>query len=132
MKEYVYDAGALALLMAGDIRLKSYVAEATRGDAASHVSSVDLAEFYYKTGEKLGIETAETWFLRIVNSDIHVQDADKNLARDAGLNKIRYRGRLSLADCYAAAETAKRKAVLLTTDKDLAQVKEIEASYFKV
>ncbi len=131
MKRYVYDAGALSLLLAGDSRLKTFVTEASRGHASAHTNVVNLAEFYYKTGQKLGIETAETWFVRIVNSNLQVEVPDADLARDAGTYKIHYRQSLSLADCFAAAETARRRAVLLTTDNDLNKVKEIEVRYFK-
>jgi predicted nucleic acid-binding protein len=131
MKRYVYDAGAPGLLLAGDSRLKSFVAEASRGHASAHTNVVNLAKFYYKTGQKLGLETAETWFLRIVNSNIQVEVPDVDLARDAGTYRIHYRQNLSLADCFAAAEAARRRAVLFTTDEDLNKVKEIEARYFK-
>jgi len=131
LKRYVYDAGALGLLLAGDNRLKNFVAEVSRGHASAHASVINLAEFYYKTGQKLGLETAETWFLRIVNSKLQVENADTILARQAGIHKIHYRDKLSLADCFAVAEAARQKAVLLTTDEDLEKIKEIEARYFK-
>jgi len=131
LKRYLYDAGALGLLLAGDNRLKNFVAEVSRGQASAHASVINLAEFYYKTGQKLGLETAETWFLRIVNSKLQVENADANLAKEAALHKIHYRDKLSLADCFAVAEAVRQKALLLTTDEDLEKVKEIEARYFK-
>ena len=66
-----------------------------------------------------------------MNSNLKVEGADSDLARDAGKYKILYRKNLSLADCFAVAETARRRAVLLTTDEDLKEVKEIEVRYFK-
>jgi len=131
LKRYLYDAGALGLLLAGDNRLKNMVAEVSRGQASAHASVINLAELYYKTGQKLGLETAETWFLRIINSKIQVENADTGLAREAGLHKIHYRDKLSLADCFALAEAERQKAVLLTTDKDLESVKEVETRYLK-
>lgn len=131
MKRYIYDAGALVLLLAGDNRLKNMVADVSRGQATAHASVINLAEFYYKTGQKLGLETAETWFLRLVNSKLQVENADTSLAREAALHKIRYRDKLSLADCFALAEATRQKAVLLTTDEDLERVKEVETRYFK-
>jgi predicted nucleic acid-binding protein len=131
MKSYVYDAGALSLLLIGDSRLKGFVAEVSRGQASAHTNAVNLSELYYKTGQKLGVETAETWFHRILNSNLHVEGADAELAREAGAYKIRYRGSLSIADCFAAAETIRRKGTLLTTDADLKLVKEIDARFLK-
>jgi len=131
LKRIVYDAGALGLLLAGDSRLKNLVAEVSRGHATAHVSVVNLAEFYYKTGQKVGLETAETWFLRIVNSKLQVQNADAEVAREAALYKIRYSERLSLADGFAVAEAARQKAVLVTTDQDLEEVEGVEARYLR-
>ncbi len=53
------------------------------------------------------------------------------MAHEAGTYKIRYRGSLSIADCFAAAETFRQKGILLTTDADLKLVKEIGARFFK-
>ncbi len=131
MKSYVYDAGALSLLLVGDSRLRSVVGEVSRGQASAHTNAVNLAELYYKTRQKLGVETAETWFHRILNSNLHVEGADGELAREAGTYKIRYRGSLSIADCFAAADPFRQKGILLTTDADFKPVKEIDTRFFK-
>ncbi len=131
MKSYVYDPGALSLLLAADSRLKGFVGEVSRGQASAHTNAVNLAELYYKTGRKLGVETAATWFHRILNSNLHVEGADGELEREAGTYKIRYRGSLSIADCFAAAEAFRQKGILLTTDADLKLVKEIDARFLK-
>lgn len=132
MKAYVFDAGALALILLGDERLSSYVDEISRGAAKAYASAVNLAELYYKTVDKIGRETAEAWYFRILNSNITILSADATLAKEAGIYKSRYRRLLSLADCFATALSAKEKALLLTTDSDFKEAKEIEAKYFSI
>lgn len=132
MKAYVFDAGALSLLLSGDERLSPYVNEISKGTAEAYISVVNLAELYYKTVEKLGREVAETWYFRILNSNLIVLSADASLAREAGTCKGRYRQTLSLADCFAMALTIKKEALLLTTDKDFERVKEIRVKYFSL
>jgi len=129
---YVFDAGVLALLMIGDERLKQYVDEISKERSAAYVSTVNLGEFYYKTIEKLGLETAETWYFRVLNSDVNVLNVDAEMAKEAGRWKSKYMRILSFADCFALALAARSKSTLLTTDKDFQQVKEIKSEYFPV
>ena len=132
MKTYVFDAGALTLLLFGDERLSSYVNEISRGTAKAYTSAVNLAELYYKTADKVGRETADAWYFRIVNSNLVIVSADAPLAREVGIYKGKYRGLLSLADCFALALSVKEKAQLLTTDKDFRGVKEIQVKYLPI
>ncbi len=126
MKTYVFDAGALTLLLSGDERLSSCVNEISRGTAKGYTSVVNLAELYYKTADQIGRETADAWYYRILNSNVVVVSADASLAREVGIYKSKYRRLLSLADCFAMALSVKEKALLLTTDKDFQEVKEIQ------
>ncbi|MGC8850065.1 MAG: type II toxin-antitoxin system VapC family toxin [Candidatus Bathyarchaeia archaeon] len=132
MKAYVFDAGALMLMLLGDERLRSYIEEISEGLARAYLSAVNLAELYYKTVEKIGRETAETWYFRILNSNVVVVPADDKYAREAGIYKSRYGGALSLADCFAMALCAREKALLLTTDSDFNEVREVDIKYFPV
>jgi len=91
-----------------------------------------LAELYYKTVEKLGCEVAETWYFRILNSNLIVSSVEASLAKEAGIYKIKYGKALSLAGCFAMLLAVKEKAVLLTTDRDSDEVKEVEARHFSV
>lgn len=66
------------------------------------------------------------------------------LARDAGLEKCRSsssngsgsgRGRrldLSLADCFVLAAAKRLGATLMTTDGEVAKVKDVNVKYFKL
>jgi len=132
MKVYVFDAGALTLLLLGDERLSSCVNEISRGTAKAYTSAVNLAELYYKAVDKIGRETADTWYFRVVNSNLAVASADASLAREVGIYKSQYKRLLSLADCFALALCVREKALLLTTDKDFQEAKEIQVKYLPI
>ena len=53
----------------------------TNGKASGFVSDVNLAEFYYKTGQKLGEDTAEARFGLLANSRIGFVPTDREMAR---------------------------------------------------
>jgi predicted nucleic acid-binding protein len=76
---------------------------------------VNLADFYYKTAEKKGIETAEVWYLQVLRSRIRTVGPDEGITRQAALWKIRRR-KLSLADCFALATREASAEVIMTTD----------------
>jgi len=132
MKTYVFDAGALTLLLSGDERLTSCVNEISRETAKAYTSVVNLAELYYKTTDTIGRETADAWYFRILNSNVVVVSADAPFAREVGIYKSKYRRLLSLADCFAMTLAVKEKAQLLTTDSDFQEVKEIQVKYLPI
>jgi predicted nucleic acid-binding protein len=57
---------------------------------------------------------------------------DEMLARDAGLEKCRRRLNLSITDRFALAVAKRFEAMLLTTDGELAKVKDANVKHFKV
>ncbi len=79
------------------------------------VSSFNLAEFYCKSCQRFGKQTADTWYLQVGESEpdlIHRED----LVRLGGLEKCRDSSALSLADCFASALAKSEAALLITTD----------------
>jgi len=96
-----------------------------------YISGVDVAEFYYKTCQKIGRQTADTRYYQIRRTRLQIVH-DDDLTRGAGLEKCRQPLSLSLADCFALALAKRRKALLLTTDKELSKAKEIEVKFFEV
>ena len=113
----VIDAGALTLFYAGDPRVKPYFEQIKDKKKQSYVTSVNLAEYYYKTCQKLGKETAD---LRYHQSRpiLTMIEGYESLAAVAGLAKCRHSA-LSLADCFALALTKNINGILLTTDSEL-------------
>ncbi len=132
MKRYVIDAGVLALHFIDDVRVKLFFNELAQGKAQFFICDVNLSEYYYKVCEKIGKETADVRYYQIRGSDIVSVSTDEELTKKAGENKCKYRGKLSLADCFALALSQLKKATILTTDSELAKVKEVESKYFAV
>ena len=54
----------------GDRRIKRYFDEIFSGEAVGYILEINLAEFYYKTAEKLGLEIAEIRYKVIRNSEL--------------------------------------------------------------
>jgi len=130
MTSFVFDTGALSLFFADDDRLRGLVESIHEGKDGGSLSSVTLAEFYYKTCQRLGREVATLWS-RQLSERIEVVAADVELSTSAGLEKCRNNG-LSLADCYALALTKRVHGLLLTTDSELAKNKETKVRHFEV
>jgi len=132
MRRYVVDAGALFLYFIDDERVKPYFDEVVQDRAQGFICDVNLAEYYYKTCEKLGKDIADVRYHQIRGSDVGLIATDEELTRKAGEKKCKYKGELSLADCFCLALSELKKATLLTTDSELAKVKEVKAKYFPV
>lgn len=132
MRRYVVDAGVLFLYFIDDERVKPYFDEVAQGRAQGFICDVNLAEYYYKTCEKLGKDVADVRYHQVRGSDVGSVATDEELTRKAGEKKCKYRGKLSLADCFSLALSELKKAILLTTDGKLAKVKEVRVKYFPV
>jgi len=128
---FVFDAGAIALYFGGDEKIKPYFAEALAEKGVGYVCEINLAEYYYKTAEKLGLEVAETRHLMIRSSKLEVVAPSEETTRIASRLKLKYRNQLSLADCYALATAKVLKATLITTDSILNEVKEARTLFLK-
>ena len=130
--KYIIDAGALALYFAGDKRVKEYFNEIFEGKVEGYVLEINLAEFYYKTAEVLGLETAELRYRMIRNSDLRQMSSGNKITREAAIIKLNHRNILSLADSFLIAEARERGMTILTTDKAVKETAGKEAVYFKV
>jgi len=130
-KAVVVDAGVLTLHFIDDPRVEEYFSGIDDERVSGYISSVNVAEFYYKTCQKIGRQTADTRYYQIKRTRLQIVH-DDDLTRNAGLEKCRQPLSLSLADCFALAVGKKEKALLLTTDRELSKVKEIEVKFFEV
>jgi hypothetical protein len=127
----VLDSGVLTLHFAGDSRLRAYFDQISEEDTTGLVSEVSLAEYFYKTCQKLGRETADTRYHMLRASKLLII-GDEQLTRLAGLEKCRQRLDLSLADCFALALAKRESATLLTTDTELNKTKDVQVKLFPV
>lgn len=130
MTSFVFDTGALSLFFAEDERLRSLVNAIQGGRDVGFLSSVTVAEFYYKTCQTLGRDVA-TLRSRQISERVQIIAADLDVSLSAGLEKCR-NSRLSLADCYALTLTKRLRGLLLTTDSELAKNKEAKVRFFEV
>ena len=79
---------------------------------------MNLAEFYYRTGQKFGLQTADARLGLIRTSRIESVPTDGEAVVSAGRWKLK-RPSSSLADCFALAALESSAEVLLTTDPGL-------------
>jgi len=117
-RSYVFDAGVISLFYAGEKGVKPYFDRVYSGRARGFVSEVNLAEFYYKTAEKLGMTVAELRYVQVRRSKIRCVAPNEQTTRRAAVWKVQKRG-LSLADCFALATREDKAETLLTTDSPL-------------
>lgn len=130
--KYVIDAGALALYFAGDKRIKKYFDEIFGGKAEGYILEMNLAEFYYKTAEVLGLETAEIRYRIVRNSDLKQIPISKETTKEAAILKLKNKDKLSLADSFLIATAKTLNAKVLTTDKTIKELAKNKAIYFPI
>ncbi len=126
------DAGILFLHFIDDETVRPYLDEIITGKVQAFICDINLAEYYYKTCEKLGKKIADLRYHQIRGSNIIPVETDETLTLKAGEKKCKYRGSLSLADCFALALAELKEATLLTTDSELAKVRETTVKHFSV
>jgi predicted nucleic acid-binding protein len=130
-EKVVLDAGALSLHFVDHPGVRKYFDAIITGRSAGLIHSVNLAEFYYKTCQKSGKQTADTWYYQLRNSEISIVER-MDLDRAVGLEKCKQSARLSLADCFALALAKTENALLLTTDEELAKTKGVITKHVRV
>jgi predicted nucleic acid-binding protein len=130
-EKIVLDAGALSLHFVDHPGVRKYFDAIITRRSDGLVHMVNLTEFYYKTCQKSGKQTADTWYYQLMNSDLLIIEGN-DIGRAAGLEKCRQSPRLSLADCFALALAKAESALMITTDAELAKAKGVTAKLIKV
>lgn len=113
------DTGPMLLYFAGDVEVKSIFREIAGGRVEGYTCETNMAEFYYKTCERFGRETAAIREASFRSSGLSVIPMDQHLTLMAGELKCRHKGMLSLADAYLLAAAKMLKGTLVTTDSAL-------------
>jgi predicted nucleic acid-binding protein len=106
--------------------------EITSGRMEGYTCEVNIAEFYYKTCEKLGREVAEVRHASIRHSEISILSIDERLTRVAGVLKCTHKGKLSLADAYIVAVAKALGGILVTTDSRIVGLKLVQANLLQI
>jgi predicted nucleic acid-binding protein len=131
-EKIVFDTGALSLHFVDHPGVRNYFDSILSHRSRGLVSSFNLAEFYYKTCQKLGRQTADARYFQLKSSgELSIVYTD-DLVRAAGLEKCKEPQSLSLADCFALALARQEKALLVTTDGELAKVKGLAVRLVKL
>jgi len=130
--KYIVDAGVLALYFAGDKKVKKYFDDIFRGNATGYLCEINLAEFYYKSAEKLGTDTADIRYEAIRNSPIKQVPVENELVRKAAKIKLKYRNKISLADAFLIALTRQVKGIALTTDPTIKEILKNKCKLFQI
>jgi len=132
---YVLDTGALALHFAGGSqgeKVKTYFDQVLGGKREGYISEATMAEYFYKTCQKLGIDVASIRAKSIRQSKIKTVPVDETVSTIAGELKCRYADKISIADAFAVATAKSKRSELLTTDEAVASLKEIETKHIPV
>lgn len=125
-RSYLVDAGFLTLHYSGNLRAKPYFDRILSSKARGFISEVNLAEFYYKTGQMKGLDTAETWYNQVRQAGFQIISPDYTITKNAAIWKVK-RNDISLADCFALATLKEHAEVLLTTDSVLNAIKGVKS-----
>ena len=92
---------------------------------------MNLAEFYYKTGQRFDMETADARLGLVRTSQILSISTNEDAVVAAGKWKLKDSS-FSLADCFALATLEANGEVLLTTDPELKRALKSRAVFFEV
>jgi len=106
--------------------------EVLAGRVEGYTCETNMAEFYYKTCERLGREVAEVRHTSIRHSKMSILATDERLTRIAGGLKCIHRGKLSLADAYIVAVAKMLGGTLVTTDPRLLEIKVAQTRLLKI
>jgi len=119
MKKYVLDSCALIALMnkeAGAHYVAALYKEAMDGKAELIINKINLLEIYYGYLKEDGEEFAELLLTNIQNSIVKINEIiSDEILRQAGKIKSNVK-KISLADCFAVAQSIISDAVLVTAD----------------
>ena len=129
---YIIDAGVLSLYFAGDKRVKKYFDMVFHGEAEGYILEINLAEFYYKTAEIMGLEVAEVRYRMIRASEFKQISASGDVTREAAKIKLKNKNKLSLADSFLIATAKAINALILTTDKAVKEVAGDKATHIEI
>lgn len=118
-KQVVLDSFALMSFFQnekGADAVREMILDSVDGKIELSICTVNLGEVWYAVARKISIERADALLNEIQNMPIEIVDADWELTRQAAEYKMT--GKISYADCFAAALSKIRKAELVTGDDE--------------
>lgn len=119
----VLDAHALMAYLekeSGYEKVRDIFTAAVEKDRNLLMTAVNWGEVYYIVAKEYDYHKADEMALMIQGLPIDIVPVDMELAKEAAMLKSSYK--MSYADCFAAALAKKRKAELITGDKEFKAV----------
>ena len=119
----VLDSWAVIAYLEGEPsakRVADHIADAHEENIPLFMSVVNAGEVWYIIAREASVSDADRSVTELRHLGIEFVDADWTLAHEAGGFKSKYK--MSYADCFAAALTKQKKALLLTGDPEFKQV----------
>ena len=119
----VFDSFALMVLLfreQGYREVRRLLQTATRDGVKHLMCSVNWAELRYSVERRAGPDEWPKRWTEILSLPIEVVPADQDLAECAG--RLKARGGLSLADCFAVALAQREGCAVLTGDPEFKRV----------
>ena len=121
----IWDTGALSLFFADHTEAKGYMQQITVHKSIGYIPRLILAEFFYKTCQKLGKEVAQIRLVALRQVPIIEEPISEEEVLGIGMLKVEH-SYLSLADCVLVQLAKRHHATILTTEKPITTVKGIK------
>lgn len=132
-KAIVLDSWAVIAYLEGEAaaeKIANQIADAHEHKIPLFMSVVNAGEVWYIIARETSVGDADRSITELKHLGIGFIDADWSLAREAGGFKAKHK--MSFADCFAAALTKEKKALLLTGYSEFRQVeKEINIEWLR-
>lgn len=119
MRSIVFDSFALITLFEeekGAHEVAQLLSDISAGKLDGFISAINLGEIYYITARRKGEEKAEAVLHAVLHFPLEIVAPDYHACMDAA--KIKASHKMSYADAFAAALTQKKRATLITGDKE--------------
>jgi ribonuclease VapC len=122
-KDKVLDSYALLAFFEGEEagqKVREILKDAAEHDRELWLSVINWGEVLYVIERKVGKDKREDIARLMSQMHLRIADADQELTMQAASYKAK--GRISYADCFAAALAKQKKAELVTGDKEFKEV----------
>ncbi|MCB0728190.1 MAG: type II toxin-antitoxin system VapC family toxin [Ignavibacteria bacterium] len=123
MKRYVFDSCSLISYLDGEpnaFKVSDYLEQINEKGLDAFLCVINLGEIYYHFLRTGGESTGKTVLEAIRTLPLKIAEANIELTLSAG--RIKAYNKMSYADCFAAALTANKKGVLITSDNEFRQI----------
>jgi predicted nucleic acid-binding protein len=122
-KSIVLDSWAVIAYLEGEPaakRVADHITDAHEENIPLFMSVINAGEVWYIIAREASVSDADRSITELRHLGIEFVDADWTAAHEAGGFKSKYK--MSFADCFAAALTKQKKALLLTGDSEFKQI----------